>query len=335
MKMKMNKSFATVLAVVLFIVLVPQPSVAKTPSAPKVDKFQITSGSNQQNSPAIFGKWVIYSDWAGGGVDLRIYNLKTKVDSLLVSKPGHNIQSGDIYRNIVVYSDYDGSQYDIYGIDLITKKEFPIAVFPGSNQTSPAIFGNTVVWSDNRNGNYDIFGYDLRRKIEFQITSDTLDNHVPRIWENKVVWYNGLGGGLYGIEGYDLREKTKFNISSVNNGYQQTPDIFANQVVWIDSRDGQAEVYYKNLKTSQEKVLTTTGGKSWPKIFNKYVTWVDDEGVGAHNIYLYDLAKKNTIQVSDDGSQQPSPTIPDIWGKTVVWMSWHTGNGDIYGARIK
>ena len=41
------------------------------------------------------------------------------------------------------------------------------------------------------------------------------------------------------------------------------------------------------------------------------------------------------VEVSNDGPQQPSPTVPNIWENTVVWMSWHTGNGDIYGATLK
>ena len=298
----------------------------------RVQKFQITSDPHQENSPNIYQDWVVYSDWGGDGVSLRLYNIRTHEDALLLEKLGHAL-NGDIYGKTVVVGDHDGVQSDIYGIDLRTHKEFPIAMLPDSNQSDPAIFNHLVVWSDNRNGNYDIYGYSLITRVEFQITNDTLSNHAPRIWGTKVVWYTAIGGGLYSIEGYDIAIKEKFVISSTNYGFQQTPDIFAHHIVWVGSEDGN--IYYKNLATGKEKALTTTGGKSWPRVSQRYVTWVDSEGVGAHNIYAYDLYLGRTVQISDDGAQQISPTIPDIWNDTIVWMSWHTGNGDVYGARVR
>lgn len=299
----------------------------------RVQKFQVTDDSHQENSPAIFNQWVVYSDWGGADVDLRIYNLRNKKDKTLITDAGHQT-SADIWNKTVVYQSCN-VDCDIYGVNIKTKEKFPVAVLPDSEQVSPAIFGHLVVWSDNRNGNYDIYGYNLITTEEFAITDDLIDNHKPRIWGNKVVWYTHLGGGFYIIEGYDLLTKQKFDIAAVNNGYQQSPDIFNNQVVWIDTQNGKAKVYYKNLLTGQEKVLTDSGGKSLPKIYGRYVTWVDNEGVAAHNIYAYDLILGRVVQISDDRTQQASPTIPDIWGNTIVWMSWHTGNGDIYAARVR
>ncbi len=328
--------FFCIVAIVFSVVSSANFAFAKNSKpAIEIKKFQITSDGHQENAPAIFKNWVVYADWGDPGretgIDINLYNLKTGQDEALFSKLG--IQSNpDIWKQTVVWNDNNGSDYDVYGMSIKDRKEFPIAVLAGSDQVGPVIYGHIVIWQDNRNGNYDIYGYNLKTKKEFQITDDLLNNYTPRIWEDKVVWYTKIYGGYYNVEGYDLIKEEKFNISSKNNGYQSSPDIFKDKVVWVDSENGN-QIYFKNLKTGKGKILTADNDiRDTPRISNQYVAWVEDDGVNAHNIYTYDLDKNIIAQVSDDGPQQPSPTIPDIWQDTIVWMSWHTGNGDIYGS---
>jgi hypothetical protein len=181
----------------------------------------------------------------------------------------------------------------------------------------------------------DLYVYHIRTgEREF------IDSNVarPRIWDHNVVWYYGLGSGYYNIKGYNLQKREFFEISSVNNGYQQTPDINGFDVVWTDGRDGKSAIYETDLITGRETLVyevPTSGELGWPVISNRYIAWVHGRGVGAHDILVQNRITREIVEVSNDGPQQASPTIPDIWENTVVWMSWHTGNGDIYGATLK
>ena len=109
-------------------------------------------------------------------------------------------------------------------------------------------------------------------------------------------------------------------------------------MVWNDGRDGKSAIYEKDLITGRETLVyevPTSGELGCPVIANGYIAWVHGRGIGAHDIFVQNRITGEIIEVSNDGPQQPSPTVPDIWEDTVVWMSWHTGNGDIYSATLK
>lgn len=134
--------------------------------------------------------------------------------------------------------------------------------------------------------------------------------------------------------GYDLGKDVPLNISSRNYGYESNPDIFGDTVVWVDTEDNKTKIYEKNLATDNERIVfqTDTRRLNSPRISNKYIVWVDNLDVSAHDIFAYNRKTEEIVRLCDFGPQGPSPTIPDIFQDTVVWMSWHTTNGDIYGS---
>jgi endonuclease YncB( thermonuclease family) len=108
-------------------------------------------------------------------------------------------------------------------------------------------------------------------------------------------------------------------------------------VVWKDERDGKSAIFEKNLETGEEALVYQVRSPDRlgrPVVSEEYIVWVHDRGVGAHDVFAQSRLTGGIAELSDDGPQQASPTIPAIWKDTVVWMSWHTGNGDIYGVTL-
>jgi len=282
------------------------------------EKWQITHEFQQQNGPIVYGNTVVWADWRdlfGQAIDIWGYNFDTQEEFPIITRPGDQRPEA-INRKYILYSDIPApSESDVRLYNRETGEDFTIA--DGSdNQTAGGISGANIIYVVG-SAVGDLYVYNLNHKEAKFITNNV---SVPRISGHKIVWYYGNS-----IHGYDLSKKDFFEIT---NGFASTPDIYQNNVVWRGS-DG---IYYKNLKTNSIKKIADQG--SWPRISNKFITWVQDDGIGAHNIYAYDLKTGQTVQVSNDGPQQPSPTIPSIWRDTIVWMSWHTGNGDVYAAKL-
>lgn len=296
----------------------------------ETEVFQITNNGMQQNGPLIDNNKVVWTDWRGTeGVDIWIYDLKTKIESPLIVKPAHQRAYG-FSENKVIYWDESTTPGSIKVFNIKNSKEIEIA--RGENLTGANIYQNLVVYVDGRDGgNLYLVKLNNNQKI---FISDKVYN--PKIWGNNIIWTVVSGGGYYNIKGYNIITKKFFDISSKNNGYQSAPNIFRFSVAWVDSTPGSYAIYIKNLLSGKEEVVyqSNTSGLASPCISEKYIAWVVDRGVGAHDIFVQNRITKEIIELSNFGPQQPSPTVPNIDNKTVVWMSWHTGNGDIYGALL-
>ncbi len=293
--------------------------------------FQISTNGAQQNSPLIWDNTVVWNDWRGNeGIEIWKYDLINQQESLLKSGSGHQVVYG-LWGNKIVYSDESVYPPALRVFDITTGLETEVV----SNTTygQAAIFGNRVLYVEGR-GFGDLYVYNLDSKERKFISSNV---NLPSIWDNTVVWTYGMGSGLYGIRGYELLKEEFFDISAVNDGYQSSPQIHKQTVVWLDASEGKRRVWQKDLLAGEESIVVEEEGTrlSSPSVSGKYISWVDDMGTDAHDIFVYSRQSGQVVRLSNFGSQQASPTVPDLYSDTVVWMSWHTGNGDIYGAQLK
>lgn len=292
--------------------------------------FQITSDGSQQNGPLVWGNNIVWTDWRGtNGLDVWVYNLKTKESMPVISRP-NNQRAYGIWKDAIIYRDEDTTPASMKVYNMKTRQDTQVAV--GENVVGGAIFGDNAFYVDGTAGG-NLYVHNLVTG-ENQYLTDNV--YAPKVWGDKVVWTVHMGGGNYGIKGYDLVSDTTFDISTSNDGYQSVPDIFKDVVVWLDSSNGKSRIMEKNLTTGDERVVIEVDETrlSYPMVSNRYITWVDNMGNGSHDVYAYSYAGKEIVRLSDFGPQQSSPTIPDIYNSTIVWMSWHTGNGDIYGAAL-
>lgn len=323
-----NQIFLFSLFILALTTLSRDVNAAKPSTAYKT--FQITSDGAQQNGPLIWGDTVVWTDWRGSsGLDIWTYNIKTKKESLLISNPNNQRVYG-IWKDKIIYRDENTTPASMKVFNMKTRQYTQIAT--GDDVVGGAVFGDNAFYVDGAGGG-NLYTYNLVTGESRFLTNNV---YVPKVWCDKIVWTVHLGGGNYGIKGYDLVNDTAFDISSKNDGYQSAPDIFEDMVVWLDSSDGKSRIMEKHLISGSERVVVEVEGTrlSYPMISNQYITWVDNMGAGAHDIYAYSNVGNKILRLSDFGPQQSSPTIPDLSGNTVVWMSWHTGNGDIYGATL-
>ena len=88
----------------------------------------------------------------------------------------------------------------------------------------------------------------------------------------------------------------------------------------------------KNLKTGKRTVIyeTSTNSLQSPSISNRYVVWSESPSMHVNSIKVADLKTGEVFELQAAGPHQNSHTSTSIWKDTAAWMSWRTGNGDIY-----
>jgi len=304
--------------------------------------FPVCTAVGDQTRPDISGNIVVWQDGRNGNWDIYSYDLSTGQESIICSHP--TAQSNPaVDGDTVVWCDYrpGDQERDIYGYTLSTGIEFPICTAV-DEQDHPDIWGDVIVWSDDRAHNpielgvWDIYGLRLSTGTEFPVCTAVDGQGEPATNGSIVVWHdlrsrNGneqLGGEYRDIYGLDLRTGIEFPICTANME-QEAPTISGDIVVWMDTRNGEAnrDIYGFDLSTYTEfPISTNKWTELYPAISGNFVVWQDNRN-GNWDIFGYDLSTKTEFAIATGPYDQ---THPAICGDTVVWEM----NGDIYGARI-
>ncbi len=110
-------------------------------------------------------------------------------------------------------------------------------------------------------------------------------------------------------------------------GDQMYPKASGTTVVWQDNRDGDWDIYVKDLSAGASRALATNGfEQKMPDIEGNIVVWQDNRA-GDWDIYGYDLSANREFPVASGSGNQINPAIS---GNRVVWQSDQNGNWDIY-----
>lgn len=310
------------------------PIIAKATTT--VDLFQITTDGAQQRDALINDDIVIYTSYVGsdkGWIDIWGYDLRTKENFPIIEKDGQQFASS-FYKDFIVYEDYQGdeNEYDIWLYNLKTKEDKLMVGGKGS-QTGPITNGRFIVYID---------GYACGKLVALNIQEGTLKQISENVcspvsvWQNTVVWAAAVPGGS-DIFGYNLIKDETFNISS-EDGQKIQPVIYGDNVAWIHYNGGGNEDLWslkvKNLRKGTIETIYESTSNSFlrPAISDKYVVWSESSAQHVNGIKAAYLKTGEVFEVQPQGSHQNSHTVPAIWKNTAVWMSWRTGNGDIYGA---
>lgn len=314
----------TVLFSIFAFFLFASPIYAST----QVNLFQVTTDGSQQKDAFVYKDLVAYDSLS----DIWGYNLETKENFPLIQKDGQQYIT-HLYKNLVVYQDIPLGSIDgdirIYNV----KTGMDTLIIGGPNSySSGGTNGNYVIYLDG-GACGSLYAYNIHKKQ----TEHLIDNVcTPKISDDIVYWSENAPGGP-DIRGYNLKRKQYLDIAT-ENGFQGPADMYDGKVVYIESDGGGFGSYMavkvKNLRNGKTTTVyeTNTNSINWPSISDKYVVWSEAPTSHVNSIKGVTLKTGEVFTVQEPGPHQNSHTVTSIWKNTAVWMSWRTGNGDIYGA---
>jgi len=106
------------------------------------------------------------------------------------------------------------------------------------------------------------------------------------------------------------------------------PAISGNRIVYQDYRNGNGDIYMRDLSTNTERQITTDPADQInPAISGDYIVWEDYRHTPRTEIYMYDLSTNTEMRITNDTASQ---YFPRISGDRIVWQDDRNGNYDIY-----
>ena len=301
--------------------------------APTVDVYRLTFGFYREDWPMIYKDTVYWST----GSEIDGHDIKNNQDVLL-AKVGSELPS-DFFAptaydgRFLIYNTYSESRgYNVQAYDFIKKKTIKITDEVGSNGATD--YDQNIVVYIKGGACGSLYAYDLVKEINKLITNAICG--PAKISKGIIVWNYAATGGT-NIYGYNLNKNQQFDIA-VENGLQESPDIYNNLVIYTQYGDGSDKfgLYLKDLNNVIIKKIdeSTDYSYSWPTIGDQYAAWGKNTAQHVAGVNGYDLKNQQIFEIQEQGPHQNGNISPIINGNIVAWMAWRTGNGDIYAAVI-
>ncbi len=142
----------------------------------------------------------------------------------------------------------------------------------------------------------DIWMHDFSTKSETKLTSNEQDQSSPVIEGDYVAWIDDkdLAEGKREISIYNIKTKEIFSLETgdvLKTAYLYDLSLNKNQIVWIDNRNKNRDVYFYNINSGVERRITfNSADQAHPRIYGDKIVWIDyrDNPQNSH-IRLYKL----------------------------------------------
>jgi beta propeller repeat protein len=195
-----------------------------------------------------------------------------------------------------------------------------------SDQYDPAISGDIIVYTDFRNPDGDVYYYDLSTNTEHSATTAPGEQQQTDFSDGTIVYVDYPTSD---IMVYDVSSRVTTDITAGSNSNSCEPAVGGSIVAWQDNRDGNFEIYAKDLITKEERRITNSLDPDLrPAVNTGKIVWMRCYANNMCDIYAYDWAMGSTTQVTNtpDGDER----IPDIYGPNIVYEALRDGEKDIY-----
>ena len=150
-------------------------------------------------------------------------------------------------------------------------------------QDNAAIYGDRLVWQDDRHGNWDIYMFNITTGKKTRITTEPHDQVEPKIYGDLLVWKDtrNVQGPLEKFPSDYNSDIYLFNLVTgterpltTNDQCQTSPEIYGENIVWLDYRSDRFEVYLYNLSNEKElKLSNSPTNCTGCRIFRDTVIW--------------------------------------------------------------
>jgi beta propeller repeat protein len=213
----------------------------------------------------------------------------------------------------------------------VTGTETRVTSDPG-DQYDPSISGNKVVFTDYRSSDTDVYWYDFATGAEHPVIVALGNQELTGISGDLLVYtdYRTADVVVYDTVTGITTNVTAPDKAAVGHPFNSVdPVVSGSLVVWEDSRDGNMEIYAKNLETGEERRITDAPGiDEKPAVSGTTIVWQHVDMIDYNTndyryaVMTYGWSSGTTMAVS--GTSPEWIASPDVWGSRIVWQQFNT-----------
>ncbi|MFN7131257.1 MAG: TolB family protein, partial [Myxococcales bacterium] len=194
-----------------------------------------------------------------------------------------------------------------------------------ADQYDPAISGNLIVYTDNRGVDRDVYYFDLSSAQEVQVTAAHGAQELSDVHGSNIVYTDYTAGD---VVLYEVDTGNTFNLTHQSPGQAVEPAIGERLVVWQDNRDGNWEIYARELGSGLERRVTTSGTPDMaPATSGLTVVWEQCPTSTSCDIAAWDWDSATVRMITSTPGDERRP---DISGRLVTYEAVRDGERDVY-----
>lgn len=294
-------------------------------------EFAVARKPGNQWRPSIAGDYIVWEDYRDNNADIYGYQISGAKEFVISADPQNQLFPQTDGKN-VVWQDQGSGSADIYRFALSGAggTKYPVATGSG-DQKHPQISENHIVWENFENGYNDIFLYtigssDAPLNLTYSAAFDG-SQYQPRIDGDYVVWLDN-SSTANGTDIYAYRIPGSVIIQvAVALEQQIHPRLSGSRVVWQDNRNGDFDIYARDLNGGSEMRLNsvTAGDQIMAQISADLVVWQDGRS-GNNDVYAYSFASGRERRVTTDITEQ---TRPQADSGRIIWLDQRRGVTDV------
>lgn len=187
-----------------------------------------------------------------------------------------------------------------------------------ADQLIPEIAGNLVVYTDFARVETDVWYTDLTTGLQHVVSTEEGDQQLTGVSDNRIVytdWY------MADVMVYNVATGETLNLTSAARSNCLDPAISHNLVAWTDDRDGNAEIYARDLVSGEERRITNgLLVDQAPAVGDGIIVWESCDHYTC-DVFAYDWAGRTTTRLTNTPSA--SERSSSVSGRTVVFQREH------------